>query len=71
MTTTTAPHAGERPLTPAQRQDLTVLLRLLEGWLLVAEPATIHELDAYLRSEGLTATASQVLDGLNQCQRWL
>lgn len=51
-------------LRPDERQDLIILLRILEGWLLVAEPSTIRELDAYLRSEGISAASTDVLAGL-------
>jgi hypothetical protein len=53
------------------RQDLIVLLRILEGWLLIAEPSTIRELDAYLKSEGITAASTEVLAGLEQMRRRL
>jgi hypothetical protein len=51
-------------LRPDEWQDLIVLLRILEGWLLVAEPSTIRELDAYLKSEGICGASTDVLAGL-------
>lgn len=53
-------------MDPQQRRDLVVLLRLLEGWLLDAEPSTIRELDRYLTSVGVQSDASVVLEGIGQ-----
>lgn len=53
-------------LAPADRQDLVVLLRIIEGWLLAAEPSTIRELDSYLLSEGISSTTTNLLSGIER-----
>lgn len=59
-------HNRSDDLHPADRQDLVVLLRILEGWLLVAEPETVRELDRYLLSEGIESVTSDLLGGMER-----
>jgi hypothetical protein len=64
----------EKNSTPDDRQrqrcctDLAWVLGVLENWLLVAEPATVHELAAYLRSIGSRASTSDVFEALARCR---
>lgn len=59
-------HTNTATLKPGDIQDILVLLRIFEGWLLNAEPNTIRELDAYLKSEGMEATSATLLERLER-----
>lgn len=46
--------------------DAAWLLAMLDDWLLVAEPATVRELAAFLRSIGSQASATDVIRRLHE-----
>lgn len=49
--------------SPANPWDeLAWLLSVLEDWLLIAEPATVKELSAFLQSIGSNARAADVIE---------
>ena len=48
-------------LTAREWQDLGWLVAVLEDWLLIAEPATVLELAAFLRSISSAATTGEVI----------
>jgi hypothetical protein len=58
-------------LGPEDWRDLRWLLRVLEGWLLVAEPSTIRELDRYLLSVGSDVRTPTVQRRLGEVQQRL
>ena len=53
-------------LTAREWQDLGWLLAVLEDWLLIAEPATVLELAAFLRSIGSAVTTGEVIVRLRE-----
>lgn len=53
-------------LSPTDLGNLIWLLDMLDDWLLVAEPATIRELSAYLRSVGSRSSATDVVRQLGR-----
>ncbi len=56
---------------PNPWDELTWLLATLEDWLLIAEPATIHELGDFLRSIGSTARTPDVMTTLGRLRSLL
>lgn len=55
---------GVPQLSAQQWEEIQWLLRTIEGWLLVAEPSTVRELDEFLRGEGSGARAGDVVSRL-------
>jgi hypothetical protein len=47
-------------------RNLAWMLDVLESWLLAAEPSTVRELDAYLRTIGMHSDASLVVHVLGE-----